>query len=184
MRYANSYFIWSRYHQELSHPDEIWTIVKSSGWLAIVTSSGWLRDQMCYLIRMIWGNIESHPDDILTAASLSHRYEIRPGATSSGWHNVSISISSGWLIADALCHPEDLAAASLSHRYEIRPGATSSGWHNVSISISSGWLIADALCHPDDLAGVDISSGWVTTNSLCHRDDVPFNIESVKTTSI
>ena len=133
-----------RYRQELSHPDEIWTIVKSSGWLAIGKSSGWLRDQMCY--HMTWGNIESHPDDN-TAASLSHRYEIRPGANSSGWHNGSIDISSGWLIADALCHPDDLAG----------------------VDISSGWVTANSLCHPDDIPFHLMPSEWVIFGWLIVR---------------
>ena len=99
-------------------------------------------------------------------------------------------MSSGWLMANVLCHPDD-----------IRSFPMSSGWHNVSWSlchpdeitkmwslshpddlaipsISSGWLIADALCHPDDLPGVGISSGWVTAISLCHPDDLLFHFMS------
>ena len=48
-------------------------------------------------------------------------------------------MSSGWLIVDALCHPDDL------------PG----------VGISSGWVTANSLCHPDDMLFHFMSSGWL-----------------------
>ena len=101
----------------------------------------------------------SHPDDLWTLQDVIRMpYDIG-------------SISSGWLIVNGLCHPEDL-------RYRCM----SSGRHNViwALShpdelapdrISSGWLMVDALCFLDDLAGVGISSGWITANSLSHPWD-------------
>ena len=60
-------------------------------------------------------------------------------------------MSSGWLIANVLCHPDD-----------IRSFPMSSGWHNVSWS----------LCHTDEIAPSRISSWWLMTNAGCHPDDL------------
>ena len=72
---------------------------------------------------------------------------------SSGWHmkeSCSLSrpddlalgsISSGWLLVNVLCHPDD-----------IRSFPKSPGWHDVS------WT----LCHPDEIAPGRISSGWLS----------------------
>ena len=101
-----------------------------------------------------------HPDDLRYYAISFGRHNViwtlsHPGEVASD------RISSRWLMADALCHPDDLA--------------------NV---ISSGWVTANSLCHPDnipfhlmsciDLTEVGISSGWVTAMLLCHPDDIRF----------
>ena len=79
-----------------------------------------------------------------------------------------LSISSGWLVDIAGCHPDNL------RYFPISPGR-----HNVI------WTGA----HPDDLwtmhcvirmtlTVVGTSSGWVTAFSLCHPDDIPFHLMS------
>ena len=85
--------------------------------------------------------------------------------------DLAIPMSSGWLIVDALCHPDDL------------PG----------VGISSGWVTANSLCHPDDIlfhfmssewhnwgwflirmsyGNVIMSSGWDTLPFLSHPDEI------------
>ena len=105
----------------------------SSGWLMILPyvirvtqrnlitkPSGWLSYWQ-HLIRMTYGQ--------LTMSSGWHTNPAPP--KSSGWHNViwSLShpddsaigsISSGWLMANLLCHPDDIWISQKS-----------SGWHNV-----------------------------------------------------
>ena len=49
------------------------------------------------------------------------------------------SISSRWLLVDALCHPDDLSG----------------------VGISSGWVTANSLCHLDDILFHFMSSGWL-----------------------
>ena len=114
--------------------------------------------------------------------NLSHPDELAPGR-----------ISSGWLMASAEWHPDDLRCCPMSFRWhnvignlghpdEIAPGC-----------ISSGWLMTNAGCHPDDLrfcpgirwhnviwalslrdklAPGRMSSGWLMTNAGCHPDDL------------
>ena len=43
-------------------------------------------------------------------------------------------------MADALCHPDDLAG----------------------VGVSSGWVTVNSLCHPDDILFHLISSGWLS----------------------
>ena len=79
--------------------------------------------------------VRSHPDDIW------------PGAVSSGWHRVQLT----------LCHPDDLRKLWMS-----------SGWHNtltisqpdeiLPITKSSRWLrLQISLCHPDNIGHLIIS---------------------------
>ena len=101
-----------------------------------------------------------HPDEITKIWSLSYSdYSAIP------------SISPGWLLVDALCHPDDLAG----------------------VGISSGWVTANPLCHPDDklfhlmssgwlnwgwylirmiYGNVIMSSGWDTLTFLSHLDEI------------
>ena len=77
-----------------------------------------------------------------SALIVSHLDEIRPGAISSGWHKVQLT----------LCHPDDLRKLCMS-----------SGWHNtltisqpdeiLPIAKSSGRLREQLsfICHPYDL---------------------------------
>ena len=90
----------------------------------------------------------------------------------SGWHmkeSCSLSrpddfavgsITSGWLMANGLSHPDDLWC-----------NPKSPGWHNeiwtlshpddlAIYSISPGWLIDTAVCHPENLQCCPMSSGW------------------------
>ena len=75
-----------------------------------------------------------------------------------------VSISSGWLIGIAGCHPHDSRYCPIS-----------SGWHNAiwtlshtdelaTDRISSGWLLDTAVCHPDDISYRHMSSGWLSRN--------------------
>ena len=77
------------------------------------------------VIRMTYDVALCHPDELTKIWFLSH-----PAIP---------SISSGWLIVDALCHPDDL------------PG----------VGISSGRVTANSLCHPDDTLFHFMSSGWL-----------------------
>ena len=107
---------WHNISWTLCHPDEIAPILSiSSGWHCRI-SSGWLTMLPCVIRvrKLIWSL--SHPDDL----------DI-------------LNISSGWLIVNVLCHPDD-----------IRSLPKSSGRHNIS------WT----LCHPDEIALGRISSGW------------------------
>ena len=107
------------------------------------------------VMRMTYDVALCHPDEITKIWSLSHPDDL-----------AIPSISSWWLIVDALCHPDDL----------------------LGVGISSGWVTANSLCHPDDilfhlcrpddLPDIGISSGWVTANSLCHPDDMLFHFMS------
>ena len=113
------------YEVVLCHRNEITNLIpKSSEWLNYSqyliqityvhcrVSSGWLT-MLPYVIRMRWLCWSlSHPDDLAI-----------------------LSISSGWFMGIAWCHPDDL------HCYPMSPR-----WDNWS-----GWLSNWQVCHPDDL---------------------------------
>ena len=80
------------------------------------------------VIRMTYDVALCHPDEITKIWSLSHPDDL-----------AIPSISSGWLIVDALCHLDDL------------PG----------VGNSSGWVTANSLCHPDYILLHFMSSGWL-----------------------
>ena len=130
------------------------------------------------VIRMRKHLAVSHADDLWTLqdvirmtydVALCHSDEITNMILkSSGWLP---SISSGWLMADALCHPDDLAGDG----------------------ISPEWVTANSLCHPDDILfhrmpsglvnwvwylirmssdNVIMSSGWHTLPFLSYPDEI------------
>ena len=143
------------YDVALCHPDEITKLIpKSSGWLSnwqylirltygqchsddirsFPKSSGWhnVSWTLChpdeippwpYLIRMTYDQCRYHPDDVV----LCHPDEITNLIRkSSGWLSYS-QYPTGWLMADALCHPDDLTG----------------------VGISYGWVTTNSLSHPD-----------------------------------
>ena len=133
----------SRWHpaMSISHLDDILRVAKSSGWLG---------NQISYLIQMIMQHRKSsgwHPALVITQPD-----EIRPGAISSRWHMVQLT----------LCHPDDLGKLCVS-----------SGWHSTLTiihlddsavgSISSGWIMGIAGCHPEEITMlIPKSSGWLS----------------------
>ena len=125
-----------------------------SSWPYLLRLDLWLMQDV---IRMTYNVTLCHPDEIINLIPKS-----------SGWLNYSqylirmtyghCRMSSGWLMANALCHPNDLAG----------------------ISISSGWVTANSVCHPDDILDHLVSSrwlnwswylSWVTAMLLCHPDE-------------
>ena len=116
-------------------------------------SSGW-DSSWSYLSRMTYDIALCHPDKrnnlIMKSSewlSLSHPYDLAVG-----------SISSGWLMANVLSHPDD-----------IRSFHKPSGWNDV------GWI----LCHPDEIAPGRISSRRLMTIirmtfdiNLCHPHEI------------
>ena len=95
------------------------------------------------------------------------------------------NISSGWLMANALCHSDDLrfypmlsgrhdVIWTLSHPDKLAPDRISSDdlWPMLYVIRMTYHTI---ICHPDDSADVGISSGWVIATLLCHPDDMRFH---------
>ena len=105
----------------------------------------------------------------------SHPDEIWPGAVSSGWHRVQLT----------LCHPDDLRKLWMSSRWhntltisqpdEILPIANSYRWLRLQISLchpdNMGHLI---ISHPDEVLPIAKSSGRLREqlSFICHPDDL------------
>ena len=98
-------------------------------------SSGWFGYWQ-HLIQMTYGHCS------MSSGWHPYHYPIQSGRNNGIWtvSHADDHISSGWLIADALSHPDDLAgvgisywlltANSLCHLVDIPFHLTSSGWHN------------------------------------------------------
>ena len=147
---------------------------------AVQLVTGWHLKKSCFLSRPDDLAISSIPYGWLMANVIFHPDCIRSFSMSSGWRNISwtlshpddlaigsnpddlaiLSISSGWLMDIAGCHPYDLlyypiwprrhiVIWTLSHPDELNTG-----------SISSGWLMANVICHPDDIRSFPKSYEW------------------------
>ena len=90
-------------------------------------SSGWLT-MLSYVIRMTYETSLSHPDELAIG-----------------------SISSGWLMPNVLCHPDDITEFRVSHPDDF-------WWMQDVIRMTYDVV----LCHPDDIRNFTKSSGWVS----------------------
>ena len=165
-----------------SHPDKLAPGYISSGWLVadvlchpdeiinlISKSSGWLSYSQ-YLIRMIYGHCKMSSGWLAILAYIIRMRYRHLIPKSSGWLKAIGSITSGWLMDFAGCHPDDL-----------RYWPMSSGWGNIIWSLSypddSCWqhLIlrkhwrATAWCGKSKFS---ISSGWLKKGSVSHPHDM------------
>ena len=106
------------------------------------TVGDWSINQ-ALVIRMTYGGMICHPDDILQCPKVI-RMRYGQGLTHPDDLGVNIVISSGWLrVQMMLCHPDEI------------------GWYRKS----SGWRPTMPISHPDVILPIVKSSGWDTANS-------------------
>ena len=121
--------------------------------------------------------------------SISYPDVIRPGANSSGWLRIQMT----------LCHPDDLGKLRLSsgwqstlaitHLVEMRPRVNSSVWHRLWNTLrnpddigqhrkSSRWHPALVISHPNEIRPGALPSGWhrVKCNIVSRPDDMPHGL--------
>ena len=89
--------------------------------------------------------------------TIRHPDEIQPGANSSGWLRVWITLRRPDDIGQHNTSPEWYPALTISHPHGIRPGAN-----------PSRWLMTNEVCHLDDISYHQMLSGWLTAMLSCH----------------
>ena len=164
------------YGKVLCDPDNIRSFRKLSGWhnvfwslsppddLAILSiSSGWLMDiAACHLHDLRYYLITSGRHDVIW--TLGHPGELDADRISSGGlmddafchlgDLAVVGISSGWVTANSLCHP-DIPFLLMSS------GWLNWGWYLIRcygiVFMSPGWHTPPFLTHPDEIANFDFS---------------------------
>ena len=128
------YIIRLRYAWAISHPDEISSGAKSSGWQ--------MGFKFPHVIGITHGSIISHPDGILHCPQVRTRYH----QESSHPEAISYHLeTSAWHTALPVIYPDEISSGTKSHR-------------------SSGWLNMSSIWHTDEISLWTKSSGRSTQN--------------------